>query len=146
MDRRSITPDFSALEVPMDVWSEPFWQAGTADGRVIMPRCTACATFRWPPGPFCPSCHTQEVEWVSAGAARLYSFTILPVPAADTEARPQFRVPALAEFADAPGVRLVSVLADAPIDGLAIGDALTIDWRAAANTSVPVFRLAQDKR
>ena len=50
MTARSICPDFSELEIPMDAWSEPFWQAGS-EGRVIMPRCTSCGTFRWPAGP-----------------------------------------------------------------------------------------------
>jgi uncharacterized protein len=141
MSERSICPDFTALDVPMDVWSEPFWQAG-AEGRVIMPKCTDCGTFRWPPGPFCPECHAQNVEWVPAGAARLFSFTILPVPGADKTATPQSRIPALAEFANAPGVRLVSVLVDAPPGIVAIGDRLKVEWRPAANTLVPVFRLA----
>jgi uncharacterized OB-fold protein len=140
MDELSICPDFTTLEVPMDVWSEPFWAAG-AEGRIIMPKCADCGIFRWPPGPFCPDCHGQNVEWVAAGQARLYSFTILPVPAADKTVPPASRIPAIAEFADAPGVRLVSVLAGAPPHAIAIGDMLTVEWRPAANTLVPIFRL-----
>lgn len=125
-----MTPDFTELDVPMDVHSEPFWQ-GTAEQRLTFPRCTTCGTFRWPAGPFCPSCHAQPVEWVPAGAASVYSFTVLP----------QGRIPVLAEFADAPGVRLVTVLIDADPEHVAIGVPLVADWLPAANATIPVFRL-----
>ncbi len=137
---RSITPLFAELDVAMDAWSEPFWQAG-GEGRTIMPKCGACGTFRWPAGPFCFVCRSQEVEWADAGKARIYSYTILPAPGADKDAPLLYRVPVVVEFADAPGVRLVSVLVDAPLDGIAIDAAVTIDWLPAANAVVPVFRL-----
>lgn len=141
MSARSICPDYAALDVAMDSWSEPFWQAG-AEGRLLMPRCTHCGTFRWPAGPFCPECHTQPVEWVPPGQGRIYSFTILPAPGPDKEAPPGIRIPALVEFDDAPGVRLVSVLIDAAAGDVRIGDTVEVEWRPAANTPVPVFRLS----
>lgn len=139
MTALSIRPDFTALEIPVDAWSEPFWQAG-GEGRLVMPRCTACGTFRWPAGPFCPTCRAQEVEWVPPGQARIYSFTRLPVPGASKDAPPDWRVPTLVEFDDAPGVRLVSVLVEARVDAVAIGDPVDIAWQPAANGVVPVFR------
>jgi len=143
MTQLSICPDYSALEVPWDSWSEPFWQAG-ATGMLLMPRCTNCGTFRWPAGPFCHACHTQAVDWVPPGHARVYSFTILPVPGANREAPPGLRIPTLVEFDEAPGVRLVSVLVDAAPEDVKIGATVTVEWRPAANTSVPVFRLRAD--
>lgn len=136
----SICPDFSTFEIPMDAWSEPFWQAGS-EGRTVMQQCSQCDTFRWPASPFCPSCRGQEVTWVPPGQARIYSFTILPVPGPDKEAPPRARIPALVEFAEAPGVRLVSVLVEADPQSVAIGDPVEIEWRPAANGVVPVFRL-----
>src|SRR3954470_14247627 len=106
MSEISITPDYSALEIPMDAWTEPFWAAG-AEGRLLMPRCGECGTFRWPAGPFCPSCRSQAVEWVPPGQARIYSYIVLAVPAGEGEP-PRRRIPALVAFDDAPGVRLVS--------------------------------------
>ncbi len=141
MTQRSITPDFSAFEVPIDVWSEPFWEGGKT-GEVRMPRCVHCATFRWPAGPFCPKCRTQPVEWVQPGQARIYSFTILPVRGADPGEAPGARIPALVSFDEAPGVRLVSVLVDAEPASVAIGAPIAITWHPAANAVVPVFTLA----
>jgi len=139
MSARSIAPDLSALEVPWDVWSEPFWQA-TAERKLLMPHCTECGTFRWPAGPFCPQCQSQKVTWVPPGLGHIYSFTVLPV-LGDAKDAPRHRVPVLVEFEQAKGVRLVSALIDAPLDGIAIGAAVEVDWLAAANATVPVFRL-----
>lgn len=131
----SITPDFAALEVPMDAWSEPFWQ-GTAEHRLAFPSCTQCGTFRWPAGPFCPKCHVQPVAWKAAGAASVYSFTVLPQRDGGGQ-----RIPVLAEFAGAPGVRFVSVLIDADPQAVTVGAPLTPAWLPAANATLPVFRL-----
>ena len=138
MSSKSICPDYSTLEIAMDAWSEPFWQAG-AEGRVVMQKCSHCATFRWPATGFCPKCHEQGMEWVPPGQARIYSFTIVPVPGVDKEAAPGWRIPAVVEFDEAPGVRLVSLLAGADPQAVAIGDPVSLSWRAAANGVVPIF-------
>lgn len=140
MSARSITPDLSAMEIPIDAWSEPYWQAA-AEQRMILPRCGACGTFRWPAGPFCPECRSQAVEWIDAGQGTIYSFTILTIPGAEG-APPRYRIPALVAFENAPGVRVVSALIDAPVDRVAIDAPVEMDWLAAANATVPVFRLA----
>lgn len=141
---RSLTPDLAQLIVAMDQWSEPYWQA-VAEHRLQFPRCGKCATFHWPAGPFCYKCRSQEVEWVPAGQARIYSYTVLPVMGPDKDAPPQWRVPVVVEFAGIPDVRLVSVLVGAPLDGLAIGNLLEPEWLAAENATVPAFRLAEEK-
>ncbi len=102
-----------------------------------MPACLSCGTFRWPAGPFCPVCRTQEVEWRPAGQARVYTFTILPVPGKETAVR----MPTLVEFDDAPGVRLVSVLVSADPEATEIGMPVAVDWMSASNGKVPVFRM-----
>lgn len=139
MSERSITPDYTALEIPMDAWSEPFWAAG-AEGRLIMPRCGDCGTFRWPAGPFCASCQSQVVEWVPPGQARIYSFTVLAVPTGE-DVSVRRRIAALVAFDEAPGVRLISALVDAEIDRVAIDVPVEVQWNKAANAQVPVFKL-----
>jgi uncharacterized OB-fold protein len=141
MDTLSLTPDLSTLDIPWDAWSKPFWDAA-AERTLLMPRCGDCGTFRWPAGPFCPNCRSQAVEWTAPGRGRIYSFTVLPVRGAQPDAAPQVRIPALVEFDDAPGVRLVSALIEAPVERVAIGAPVEVDWIPAANAAVPVFRLA----
>ncbi len=139
-DARSITPDFTALDVPIDAWSAPYW-AAVAEHRLQFPRCASCGTFRWPAGPFCYKCRSQAVEWVPAGQGRIYSYTVLPAMGADKDAPPQWRTPVVVEFDGIPDVRLVSVMVDAPLNAVEIGAEVEPDWLPAANATVPAFRL-----
>jgi uncharacterized OB-fold protein len=136
----SIAPDVSALEVPMDAWTQPFWD-GTAEKKLLLPRCSSCHRFRWPPGPFCPHCQSQLTDWVPAGVARLYSFTIVRDQRAKDAAEPPPRVPALIEFPEADGVRLVAAIVNTPLENIRIGAEVTLGWSQAANASVPVFSI-----
>ena len=68
------------IELTPNVYTEPYWLA-TAEHRLILPKCTTCGTYRFPPGPFCWNCRAQEVEWVEHdGTGTIYSFTIVRHP------------------------------------------------------------------
>src|SRR5664279_3804621 len=57
--------------------TEPFW-AAAREHRLVLPRCTHCAKFRFPPAAFCWNCRHQDVEWVEHdGNGELYSFTVM---------------------------------------------------------------------
>ena len=71
-----------------DVFTQPFWEAA-AEHRLVVPRCTACATFRLPPSPFCWNCQSQGVEWVEQ-----------PRPRAPSTASPSCWHPLLPDLAD----------------------------------------------
>lgn len=133
MPELSCAPEISALEIPMDAWTQPFWEA-TADHRLMFPACGDCATVRWPPGPFCPACQSQRVAWRPAGAGRVYSFTVVRGPS-------RIQVPALIEFPDAGGVRLLAAIVDTPLDAIRIGRGVELGWSRAANATVPVFSI-----
>ena len=140
MTETSVGPDISGLDIPEDAWTRPFWTA-TRDHRLAFPRCGACGTFRWPPGPFCPACHAQEVDWADSGLGWIFSFTIVRAKPARDDAPPDTRVPALIEFPEAGGLRLLGALVDAPIDRIEIGMAVAPVWVEASNATVPMFRL-----
>ena len=135
----TVPPDLSQLEITMDSWTEPFWQAAEA-GDLLVPKCGDCGRFRWPPGPFCPGCRSQATVWVPPGPARLYSFTVVRQPNPDDGTRTV--APALVEFPQADGIRMTAAVIDASIDRLAIGAGLVLGWSQAMNGKVPVFRLA----
>jgi uncharacterized OB-fold protein len=141
MSLTSSAPDITQLDVPVDAWTKPFWDA-TAQGRLLFPRCTNCDRFRWPPGPFCPSCQSQDVQWVAPGPARLYSYTIITIRGDEENQQPRFIVPSLVEFSGVDHVRLLGALVDAPLDAIQIGMALTVGWSWSADTNIPIFHLA----
>jgi uncharacterized OB-fold protein len=138
MSERSLTPDLGALEIPADAWSQPFWNAA-ADERLVLPHCTSCGAYRWPPGPFCPQCSAQELAWTEAGEGRVYSYTIAPRFGADGETRTA--VPALIEFPEGGNVRLIAAIVDTPIESIAVGAPVRTQFSQAANGKVPVFRI-----
>ena len=56
--------------------AKPYWDA-TAEGRLVLPRCTGCGTVIWYPRPLCPSCASTDVEWVELpGTGEVYSFSV----------------------------------------------------------------------
>jgi uncharacterized OB-fold protein len=121
----------------------PFWQAA-AEHRLVLPRCTACGTFRLPPSPFCHRCRSQDVEWVEHdGAGELYSYTVIRhaviPPVADA-------LPVIAAVVELPGTggcRLIGNLVDCDAADVQIGAPVTLDWYdVRPGESVPVFRLA----
>jgi hypothetical protein len=126
----SIAPDVTALEVPMDAWTQPFWDAA-ANERIIMPRCKACDTYRWPPGPFCPVCSAQEVIWGDAGPGRIYSYTVIQGPT----------VPALIEFPEAGRMRLLAAIVDTALAAIRVGAPVRAGFSQAVNARIPVFRV-----
>jgi uncharacterized OB-fold protein len=139
----STRPDLSNLEVPIDSWTSPFWEAAAAQ-RLVLPRCGDCQRFRWPPGPFCAHCCSQRVEWLPAGTGRVYSYTILrknrATGASDSS---RLAVPALIEFPEAGGVRLLAAIVDTPLSSIRIGVLVEPDWSQAVNATVPVFKVRQ---
>lgn len=53
----------------------PFWEA-TAQGRLLVQRCTACGNLRWPPRAACADCGAARLGWTEvSGLGRVYTWT-----------------------------------------------------------------------
>jgi uncharacterized OB-fold protein len=91
-----------------DTDSEQFW-SGLDEGRLCLPRCPACGTFRWPPGPVCPSCGELGAEWVtSEGRGEVFSWVVVHVALLDALADQLPYAVGLVTVAE--GVRLVGTI------------------------------------
>jgi uncharacterized OB-fold protein len=112
--------------------------------RLVIPRCTACGTFRFPPSPFCWNCRTQDFEWIEHdGAGTVYSFTVVrhAVIPAVKDALPF--VASVIALPDTDGCRMVAGIVDCDPADVRIGQPVTLDWYdVREGTTVPVFRLA----
>ncbi len=54
----------------------PFWE-GARQGRLMLPGCQDCGRRWWPPGPVCPYCLSDKVEWWPAsGRGRVVSWVV----------------------------------------------------------------------
>ena len=125
-----------------NAWTEPFWRA-TSEHRLVVPRCTACGTYRFPPTPFCFACRAQDVEWVEqSGDGAIYSFTVIRHPVIPNVADALPLVAAVVELPDTGGCRLVGNVVDVDPTDVAIGRSVRVDWYDAwPDATVPVFRL-----
>jgi uncharacterized OB-fold protein len=122
--------------------TEPFWRAAS-EHRLVLPRCTACATYRFPPSPFCFHCRAQSVDWIEHdGAGTIYSFTVIRHAVIPSVAD---ALPLIAAVVDLPGTngcRIVGNVVDCDPADVRIGLAVTLDWYdVRAGESVPVFRV-----
>lgn len=115
-----------------------FWE-GAAEGRLLIQRCTACATLRHPPGPMCPQCYSTDWDaHESAGTGTINSYTVLhyPKPAGFTDVA----VVVLVDLDD--GTRLLSNLEADPSE-INIGDRVEVIFiDQEEGWSMPAFRLA----
>jgi uncharacterized OB-fold protein len=57
--------------------NEPFYKA-LKDGRFVLPSCTGCGKAHLPPGPVCPFCFSERIEWKPAsGRGRISAWTVV---------------------------------------------------------------------
>jgi uncharacterized OB-fold protein len=130
-----------AVNIATDAVTEPFWQAAK-ERRLVVPRCGSCGTYRMPPTPFCPECQSTSIDWTElSGRATVYSYAIVH----GFPGLPDITlVPAVIEFPDAPGARLVSNVVGATPEDVRIGLDLVVDFHPVSDGwLLPVFRAAQ---
>jgi uncharacterized OB-fold protein len=100
--------------------TDEFWRA-LEDDRFLLRRCESCDRHYFPPGPVCPHCGSDTVEWIpSDGAGLLYTFTL------QRRTPPGFDGPAVVGILELDeDVRVLAAI-DASYDDLAIGDRLRL--------------------
>ena len=135
-------PPADIIWLTPNVFTEPFWRA-TAEHRLVLPRCTACGTFRFPPSPFCFACRAQDVEWVEhEGNGTVYSFTVIRhavIP--DVKDALPF-IAAVVELPDTNGCRVIGNIVDIDPSDVRIGMDVSLDWYdVREGTAIPIFRL-----
>ncbi|MFE6889991.1 bifunctional MaoC family dehydratase N-terminal/OB-fold nucleic acid binding domain-containing protein [Streptomyces sp. NPDC057694] len=117
-----------------------FWD-GVAQHKLLVQRCTGCATLRFPWLPGCNACGDQEWDTVEAsGEGAVFSYVVMhhpPFPAFD----PPYAV-GLIELAE--GVRIVSNVIGVPYDKVRIGLPVRLEFlRADEDLELPVFRVTE---
>ena len=135
-------PPVDIIGLSMSPSTEPFWRAA-AEHRLVVPRCTTCGTFRFPPTPFCFHCRAQEVEWIDHdGAGEIYSFTVIRHAVIPQVAEALPFVAAVVELPGTGGCRVVGNVVDCEPAAVRIGHAVTLAWYdVRPGESVPVFHL-----
>lgn len=125
---------------PINLDNAFFWE-GVDAGELRMQRCAGCGTLRHPPRPMCGACQSTEIEIVvSSGRGTIYSYAVHhhpPLPGIELPL-----VVILVELEE--GVRLVSSLADASPEAVAIGLPVEVIFtQVDDDLTLPLFRLAE---
>lgn len=146
-DQVTKTPPAELFTLVVDQWTQPFWDA-CREHRLVVPRCADCGTTRFPPGPFCPACQSQRVDWAELpGTGSIYSYTIVSrslTPQMDASIP---YAPAVIELDGADGRRLISCVVDTALDDVQIGARVRVRWEDRPDgVSVPRFVLDGKRR
>ena len=102
------------LPQPITPEARPYWD-GLKQGKLMLPRCAACARPFFYPRVVCPMCGGRDIGWVEAsGRGRLYSFAIAHQSINRAMKVPTPYVLALIELEEGPRMmsNLVNVAAD----------------------------------
>ena len=120
---------------------KPFWD-GTAEGRLLLPRCDDCQVFIWYPRPFCPACASTRVSWVAAsGRGTVYSFTVNRRGQADLSAYKEAGLYVLAYVELDEGPRVMTNIVDCDPETVQIGQRVQVVFHdTGQGTALPRFR------
>ena len=119
------------------------WSDWHARGELRFQRCGACGTWIHLPRVLCPECGSEELTWEpSTGAGTIYSWT-----RTHRAFNPSFGaelpyVCAVVELAE--GVRVLTLLVDAPAGDIAIGAGVQVSFETLGGDSptTAAFRLS----
>jgi uncharacterized OB-fold protein len=134
-------PPAELIALSPDEWTEPFW-AAAREHRLVVPRCTSCGTYRFPPSPFCYVCRHQDIELVEqTGHGTVYSYTIAWHPLLPDVSDSVPYIPVVVELPNTGGVRVIGNLIDVTPADVTIGMKVELVWRDIDEmVSVPTFR------
>ncbi|MFJ2706156.1 bifunctional MaoC family dehydratase N-terminal/OB-fold nucleic acid binding domain-containing protein [Streptomyces sp. NPDC087428] len=119
-----------------------FWR-GVSAHQLLIQRCDACGTLRFPWLPGCNDCGSSAWETVEAsGEGTVFSYVVMhhpPFPAFSTSEDAEPYAVALVELAE--GVRMVSNVIGVPYDKVRVGMPVRLEFlRTDPELELPVFR------
>lgn len=131
------------VPAPDDV-SGFFWNAA-AEHRLVIQRCSSCATFQYPPEVCCSRCQAQDFEPTEVdGRGTIYSYAVADraLHAGFVDSLPYIVV--LVELDVQPGLRMLTNLVDVP-EGtvLSCGMRVQVAYEQRGSVTLPQFRLSE---
>ena len=138
-----LVPQSEGIPLPRpSIVSRPFWD-GCAEGRLLYQRCAPCGTAVFNPAPICPSCRSRDLVWTeSAGAGSIYSWTVAHRPMTASYTAPY--APIIVDLDE--GYQMVSNLIGCPVDVVAVGLRVEVEFHSIGPMTLPYFRPASGEQ
>ncbi|MGV0645751.1 OB-fold domain-containing protein [Mycolicibacterium sp. XJ2546] len=118
-----------------------FW-AAAAEHRLVLQRCTSCATLQYPPEVCCVHCQAEEFELADlSGRGVIYSYAVIDraLHTGFVDALPYTVV--FVELDDQPGLRMIANLVDTPPGTeLRCGMPVEVVFEQRGSITMPQFR------
>lgn len=122
--------------------TQPFWDA-TARGELHLQRCRPCDAHYFPPRPFCPTCHGDDVVWERlSGRGRLHTYLINHRPAPGFEDEAPYAI-AVVELDEGPRMMANIVGVESTPEHLELDMELTVTFEERDGMHIPQFRPAE---
>jgi uncharacterized protein len=121
--------------------SRPYWEAAK-QGKLLIKKCNACGEVHHYPRPFCPSCWSEDVEWLEvSGRGTVYTYSIV-----FRNDLPPFNewgtyVPAVVQLEEGP--RLMTNIVGVAKEDLRVDMAVQVSFRDLTDEwAAPIFTAA----
>jgi uncharacterized OB-fold protein len=116
-----------------------FWDE-VANHRYVLQKCDECGTFRYPPGPICPSCMSDNVSWQeSQGQGEIFTFTtVYRAPSAEFDSAVPYTV-ALVDLDEGP--RVMGNVIECPPEDITVTARVSVTFEDVGGRVLPQFRL-----
>ena len=79
-DQEKTSVDFKQIKIPVPVINpetQAFWDA-TAEGQLLIKKCSDCGKVHYYPRSICPYCMSDNTAWLQcSGKGKIYSFSIM---------------------------------------------------------------------
>ncbi len=123
----------------IDEDSAPYWEAARRH-EFVLPRCTACGAWRFPPQALCPHCLSDQFTWEQAsGKGTIYTFSVVSLALIPDWADDLPYPVALIELDE--GIKFFSSIVGAAPDSLRIGQPVAVVFEAFTEAiTLPKFR------
>lgn len=121
--------------------SQAYWDAAR-DRKLLIRRCKACGELHFMPRHLCPSCWSNDLEWIGAkGTGQVHSFTLIRRASAPAFAS---RVPYVVALIDLDeGPRMMANVLGGDALQVAIGDRVTLTFEDRGDGAlIPQFERA----
>lgn len=141
MTRRWFPDDMPAPAASRETM--PWWEAAR-DHHLVVQACGACRATRHPPGPICPHCRSNTVEWCElSGRGVVYTYSVVHQAFIPSLAGGGPYVVAAIELEGGGGARLVSNVVDVEPSAVHIGMEVELVWEdMGPELALPRFRPA----